>query len=186
MQLFLLFAYLLLQFLMISSLRFGFLNRPLHKFSLFRRETKLDLTTNIIIIGKKNGGEDWIQAGYLEYEKRLSSIMNIQTVFLKSDDDLLKIAKTLKGSTFALDEKGSTYTSKGFTELLYQQGYIAGGSVVNFLIGGYAGLPNSIRNKYPLISLSAMTWTHQMARLLLIEQIYRASEIQKGSDYHKE
>jgi 23S rRNA (pseudouridine1915-N3)-methyltransferase len=61
-----------------------------------------------------------------------------------------------------------------------------GGANVTFIIGAYDGLPEEIRSKYPLISLSQMTWTHSMARLLLIEQVYRASEIRKGSGYHKE
>jgi 23S rRNA (pseudouridine1915-N3)-methyltransferase len=61
-----------------------------------------------------------------------------------------------------------------------------GGSHVSFIIGGFAGLPDGIRSAYPLLTLSKMTWTHQMARLLLLEQIYRASEIFKGSAYHKD
>jgi 23S rRNA (pseudouridine1915-N3)-methyltransferase len=55
-----------------------------------------------------------------------------------------------------------------------------------FVIGGAEGLPRELKegNK-PLLSLSKMTWPHQMARMLLAEQIYRASEIRKGSGYHK-
>ena len=60
-----------------------------------------------------------------------------------------------------------------------------------FVIGGAEGLPSELketrsgRPRPTLISLSAMTFTHQFARMLLIEQIYRASEIRKGSGYHK-
>ncbi len=47
------------------------------------------------------------------------------------------------------------------------------------------GLPLEIKQKSTLISLSSLTFTHQLTRLVLIEQIYRAIEIQKGSNYHK-
>jgi len=50
---------------------------------------RLYLTTNIIVVGKKGSVEDWIQSGYNEYEKRLKPAMNIQTIFIKSDDELL-------------------------------------------------------------------------------------------------
>lgn len=148
--------------------------------------TKLLLTTNIFIVGKRNGGEEWIQSGSQEYEKRLSPVMDIETTFLKSDDDLVKISRYLKGTVFALDEHGKQYSSVEFADVLYEKGFREGGSRVNFLIGGFAGLPVEIKEKFNLVSLSKMTWTHQMARLLLIEQIYRASEIRKGSGYHKE
>lgn len=148
--------------------------------------TKLYLTTTIYIVGKRTGGENWIQSGCAEYEKRLQPVMQLQTIFLKTDDDLLKACKTLRGSVFALDENGKQHSSIQFTNLLYEQGFREGGSHVSFIVGGFAGLPEQIRSAYPLISLSKMTWTHQMARLLLIEQVYRASEIMKGSSYHKE
>ncbi len=147
--------------------------------------TKLWLTTNIVIVGKRNGGETWIAEGCAEYEKRLSPIMQLTTTFLKSDEELVKFVKASKGTILAMDEHGKQYTSIQFTDLLYQ-GYENGGSHVTFVVGGFSGLPPEIKSKYPLISLSKMTWTHQMARLLLIEQIYRATEIRKGSSYHKE
>ena len=54
--------------------------------------TRRCLTTNIIVVGKKNGGEEWISDGYGEYEKRLRPLMNIQTTFLKTDEDLIRAA----------------------------------------------------------------------------------------------
>lgn len=143
--------------------------------------------TNIYVVGKKLNKDDWISLGCEEYEKRLTPIMDITTHYLKSDEELLKKIDGLsaKGKIFALDERGSMYDSQTFTDVLYK-GYEEGGSTVHFIVGGFAGLPNEIRKRFPLISLSKMTWTHQMARLLLIEQIYRATEIKKGSSYHKE
>ncbi|KAJ1443828.1 Alpha/beta knot methyltransferase [Ochromonadaceae sp. CCMP2298] len=143
------------------------------------------LTTNILVVGKKNGGEGWISDGCAEYEKRLKVVMNIKTTFLKSDEELVKAAEGSRGSVIALDEGGRQFSSKEFSDYFYQQ-LEKGGASVTFIIGAYDGLPEEIRGKYPLISLSQMTWTHSMARLLLIEQVYRASEIRKGSGYHKE
>lgn len=147
--------------------------------------TRRQLTTNIIVVGKKNGGEQWISEGYAEYEKRLKPIMNLQTIFLKSDEELIRATQASKGCIIALDERGKQHTSVEFTELFYSS-VEKGGSHVSFIIGGFAGLPDEIRNHYQLISLSKLTWTHTMARLLLTEQIYRATEIRKGSGYHKD
>ena len=54
------------------------------------------------------------------------------------------------------------------------------------MIGGAEGLPPSLKKNQELWSLSKLTFTHQWARVLLTEQIYRATEIKKGSGYHKE
>lgn len=143
------------------------------------------LTTNILIVGKRNAGEEWIAAGCQEYEKRLSTSMTLTTTFCKSDEELIKVAKAAKGTIFAMDEHGKQYTSIDFSKALYK-GFEDGGAHVTFIVGGFAGLPADIKKSYNLISLSKMTWTHQMARLLLLEQVYRASEIHKGSGYHKE
>ncbi len=146
---------------------------------------KCNLTTNIIICGKKNGAETFVSEGCIEYEKRLKPFIQFKTTFVKTDEDLVVASNNLKGKTFALDEHGIEYNSIQFSEILYK-GFEDGGTHVNFIIGGYSGLPHDIKLKYPLISLSKMTWPHQFVRLLLTEQIYRAVEIKKGSDYHKD
>jgi 23S rRNA (pseudouridine1915-N3)-methyltransferase len=148
-------------------------------------DTRRYLTANILIVGKKNGAEQFIDDGYAEYEKRLGPTMKINTIFLKSDEALVQAAKDIKGSVIALDENGKQYTSRQFSDVVYK-GFEDGGANLSFIIGGFSGLPPEIKSKYPLMSLSKMTWTHQMARLLLIEQIYRAVEIHKGSGYHKD
>ena len=143
------------------------------------------LTTNILIVGKKNGGEPFIDEGCGLYEKRLKPVMTLNTVFLKSDEALVDAALSSKGKVIALDETGKEYTSREFSEVVFK-GLEEGGAHLTFVVGGAFGLPDAIKSKFPLISLSRMTWTHQMARLLLMEQIYRAAEIHKGSSYHKD
>ena len=68
---------------------------------------------------------------------------------------------------------------------LFQQQLEKGGARITFAIGGAEGFSEEVKKSYPLISLSPLTFTHQMTRLILIEQIYRATEILKGSKYHK-
>lgn len=160
----------------------------IHKSIFIYQKTKIisrDITTNIIVIGKKNSVESWITNGIIEYEKRLKPIMNLNTIFLKDNNNLIQTCKNIKGIILAMDENGKTFTSREFTNYFYKNIEL-GGATINFIIGGYDGLPQEILNKYPTISLSTMTWTHQMARLLLIEQIYRATEIHKNSGYHKD
>jgi len=154
-----------------------------------RSRTRRDLTTTIYIVGKKTGGEEWIATGIEEYEKRLRPSMTCKTTFCKTDDDLVKAFEAAwkkKGAVFALDEKGEQYTSRDFSTLVFGA-LIEGGSNLSVFIGGASGLPRAIRTApVPKISLSKMTWTHQHARLLLMEQLYRATEIRKGSNYHKD
>jgi 23S rRNA (pseudouridine1915-N3)-methyltransferase len=146
--------------------------------------TRRYLTVNIYIVGKKTT-EDWIMKGVQEYETRLRVLMTIQTTYLKSNDALVMAVKNSKGIVLAMDETGKQFTSREFSKLVYKS-FEDGGASINFVVGGFDGLPEEIKSNHQLISLSKMTWTHQMARLLLIEQIYRASEIYKGSNYHKD
>lgn len=143
------------------------------------------LTTHIHIVGKKSGGEDFINDGISEYEKRLSSTINIQNYFHKTDDELVTAINSQKYLTFCLDENGFEYTSREFSKIVFDS-FEESGAHITFVIGGFSGLPKVLKSKHKLISLSKMTWTHQMARLLLVEQIYRANEIHKGSKYHKD
>jgi len=83
-----------------------------------------------------------------------------------------------------LDPKGMKFTSELFADYL-QKKFIEGGARLSIVIGGSDGLPTKLKNHKNLISFSDLTMTHQLIRLVLIEQIYRAFEIVKGSKYHK-
>jgi len=172
---------MLLSSILHAFVRVGTVKKPTSSVSRTARR----LTTSILVVGKKNSVEPWIEQGVAEFEKRLVPVMRFSTVFCKDDDALVAEAGKLKGIVIALDEHGKQLTSIDFSKYLYKS-YEEGGASVHFIIGGFAGLPTEIKNKCPLISLSKLTWTHQMARLLLVEQIYRATEIHKGSGYHKE
>ena len=87
-------------------LRSGIINRPASS-QLVRY-----LTTNILVVGKRNSVEPWIAEGVNEYEKRLRPIMNIATQFLKNDDDLVRHCENAKGYIVTLDENGKAFTSR--------------------------------------------------------------------------
>jgi 23S rRNA (pseudouridine1915-N3)-methyltransferase len=149
--------------------------------------SRLFHSVNVYCVGKRNGGEDWIANGCAEYEKRLQHTITMKTHFFKTEADLTHACSSIKkGFVFALDEHGQQLDSLKFADLLFKEGFQEGGSTISFIIGAFGGLPKAIKEKYQLIALSKMTFTHQMARLLLYEQIYRADEIRKGSSYHKE
>ncbi len=84
-----------------------------------------------------------------------------------------------------LDERGSSMGSEELARML-ERHMIAGTSQVVLVIGGAHGVSETVRSRGNLVlSLSAMTLTHQMARLFLLEQIYRALTILRNEPYHK-
>ena len=128
--------------------------------------------------------EKWLQEALSEYEKRLKSIMPIEWILAKNNDQLETLLDK-EPSYVALSPLGKMRTSEEFSTYLFSL-LESQGSRLNLVIGGAEGLPDNLINKAKeQISLSPMTFTHQIARLILIEQIYRATEIQKGSQYHK-
>ena len=85
---------------------------------------------------------------------------------------------------YLLDEKGKQYSSHGFSELL-QKRMNSGVNRVVFVVGGAFGFSDEIYTRYPQkISLSKMTFSHQMIRSFFLEQIYRAMTILRGEPYH--
>jgi len=122
--------------------------------------------------------EEWLSHALTEYEKRLSKELSIE--WIPSYEGLKKERYYL-----CLDPQGQSYTSLEFSKFLYKA-FETGGARLNFVIGGPEGIPEPIRsNAYQLISLSKLTFTHQMVRLILLEQLYRAVQIEKGTEYHK-
>lgn len=82
-----------------------------------------------------------------------------------------------------LEATGKAMTSESFATFL--EGHLNIGKPVTFLIGGPKGLPDEVKQRADhLLSLSAMTTTHDMAHLFLLEQLYRAFSIIRGSEYH--
>ncbi len=153
------------------------------------------MAVKIICLGKTR--ESWIQQGIDEYQKRLKLPWNINWVELKDvslkeagNIELVKskeaiiIKKAISASDYlvALDERGISYDSIVFSSQL--SNLITSQNVV-FIIGGVYGLDVSILKSVNLsLSFSAFTFPHQLIRLILIEQIYRAWTISVGKTYH--
>lgn len=136
---------------------------------------------HIISVGKTK--EQWLEQAIAEYVKRLSVWTSLDFTWCKDDAHLLSQIEKESGSIICLDPAAVPFTSEEFAQFLEKK-IVAGGSRVSFVIGGPEGLPAALK-RYPLISLSPMTFTHQIARLILVEQIYRAYTLLKGIPYHK-
>ncbi len=139
------------------------------------------IRVTVFFVGKERGG--WIQEGVKEYGRRLQGKIFLNWIACGSDAQLVaQIEK--ERQVVGLDPAGRGLDSIAFSQFLYDQ-LEAGGSRLAVVIGGPDGLPAQLRESLPLISLSPLTFTHELARVVLAEQIYRAMEIRKGSCYHK-
>ncbi len=143
--------------------------------------------------------DSFLSEGINEYQRRLLRYTShsIKTIKEKKKGQL-SIGRTveLEGEQLldnvmpgafivALDFSGKQYTSEKFAALInqWEQQNIR---KVSFLIGGPNGLSTAVKNRADLLlSLSSMTFTHDMVRLFLLEQLYRAYTIKAGEKYHK-
>jgi 23S rRNA (pseudouridine1915-N3)-methyltransferase len=151
----------------------------------------------IICMGKTR--EHFIQEGIQKYLRYLKPYVGIDVQELKEEkiNDLKdapvvrkkeaeKIFKSLPAGTFlaAVDERGEEFTSHEFAGFL--SGVMESGvREAAFVIGGAMGLDEQVTgHAKKVIAMSRWTFTHEMARLVLLEQIYRAFTIIKGRTYH--
>ncbi|MBD3157075.1 23S rRNA (pseudouridine(1915)-N(3))-methyltransferase RlmH [Candidatus Peregrinibacteria bacterium] len=137
------------------------------------------LYLNIIQVGKTK--EVYVKEAENEYKKRLGPYTKI-TVYTVSDDE--KIMSRIDRDTYVISLviKGKQLSSTAFANHLKK---IGRKKHITFIIGGPHGLPESvIQCSDMLLSFSRMTFTHQMIRMILLEQIYRACTIIEGKKYH--
>jgi 23S rRNA (pseudouridine1915-N3)-methyltransferase len=131
----------------------------------------------ILSVGKTR--EKWLETAIAEFEKRLTGQVEFECKWFKNDKRLAEEADK-EPSVICLDPEGKEFDSPGFADFIEGQG-----ARMTFVIGGAEGLPQALRRSGPQLSLSKMTFTHQLSRLVLIEQIYRAYTLIKGIPYHK-
>lgn len=135
----------------------------------------------IYSVGKNK--ESWLSDALHEYEMRLRPFLEIDWVFVKKEEQLQTLVEKVPFVALVIESK--QLSSEEFSLQLHKW-LEEGGARLSFLIGGAEGIPKELEQKaFARLSFSKMTFTHQMVRLLLIEQIYRAIEIRKGSLYHK-
>ncbi len=136
----------------------------------------------LIAIGKVK--KKWIQEGIATYHKRLPEVTIQELKDSHPEREGEQILATMKASDrlIALTEEGQTATSMDFANFFRHS---QSQSLV-FVIGSAEGLSQVVKQAAErCLSLSPMTFPHEVARLLLIEQLYRAKTILQGSHYHK-
>ena len=150
----------------------------------------------IICLGKTK--QKFIEEGIKEYQKRINKYIKLEwqilpdikltgskTIEIVKDQEAVILEKHLPTSSIiiVLDEKGNEFSSEKFAE--YLEDKLLFGKNIIFVIGGVYGLSKKILQKADLVlSFSRFTFTHQMIRFLLTEQIYRSFTIIKGKKYH--
>ncbi|MEG0779054.1 MAG: 23S rRNA (pseudouridine(1915)-N(3))-methyltransferase RlmH [Oscillospiraceae bacterium] len=155
----------------------------------------------LLCVGKLK--EKFYAEGVAEYSKRLSRYCQLQIVELPetrlsdspSPADIRRALETEAaliteklpkgGAVIALCIEGKLLSSPQLAETVTRFG-IEGKPQLTFLIGGSVGLAESLKDAADLrLSMSPMTFPHHLARVMLLEQIYRAYQIQAGTKYHK-
>lgn len=152
----------------------------------------------IIALGKIK--EKFLKDGIDEFIKRLNPYTSIEILELNpieiKDENLTqkvleeegeKILSLIKDDSYVItmEINGKELSSEGFAEKINEIS-ISGTSELVFVIGSSCGLAPSVSSRADFkLSMSKMTFLHQFARLILVEQIYRAFKILKGEKYHK-
>ncbi|MBQ3276182.1 MAG: 23S rRNA (pseudouridine(1915)-N(3))-methyltransferase RlmH [Oscillospiraceae bacterium] len=126
-----------------------------------------------------------------EYDKRLQRYCALERLELPESGDLERDAAAVLGRipagsfVVALCVEGKPYSSEELAALLSEQA-LQGRSRVTFLIGGSDGLSDTVKKAADVrLSMSRMTFPHHLARVMVLEQIYRAFNILGGGKYHK-
>lgn len=153
----------------------------------------------VLCIGKS--GKNFLEEGEKEYLTRTHHYIPIEKIELPDIKNQKKLSeaqvKIEEGKSFLkkiepnslivlLDERGNSYSSIKFSERI-QQMFNTGSKNIYFIIGGPYGFSDEIYQiANEKISLSKLTFSHQMIRMILLEQLYRAMTILKGEPYHHE
>lgn len=155
------------------------------------------MQVELIVIGKTNA--NYLQTGIDDYVDRLKHYVPFKLTVIPDiknakslSQEQLKIKegelilKNLNKSDLLilLDENGKTFTSVSFSKYM-QTHMLAGRKKVIFVIGGAYGFSKDVYHRSNgKVALSAMTFSHQMVRMIFVEQLYRAMTILKGEPYH--
>jgi 23S rRNA (pseudouridine1915-N3)-methyltransferase len=159
------------------------------------------MQVRIIAVGKIK--ERFLAEGIAEYERRLSPYLKLAMIEVADEkrgvhssagqEQLIKdregdriLAAIPEGAyVVALDVRGRQLSSEGLAARMHDW-QMAGTNVITIIIGGDLGLSDAVLSRAAFrLSISPMTFTHQMVRLILLEQIYRACRINSGEPYHK-
>lgn len=141
----------------------------------------------LLIVGKPKS--PWLKEG-IEYYKKLVSkysevtITSIKDSDLDSETERLRAALNPRSTVVLLEATGKSYDSESFARFLEKTKLSA--SSIQFVIGGAFGLSDTLKHEYKNhLSLSQMTFPHELTIVVLLEQLYRAFSISAGTKYHK-
>ena len=147
------------------------------------------MKVTILSVGHKMPA--WIQEGFNEYARRMPPEVRLDLVELKPGKSKLDDGRSLlealpeRATLIALDERGKAVTTQGLSVMLAE--WMRDATHPCFAIGGADGLSDEVKEKAAkLVSLSALTLPHQLVRVLLAEQLYRAWSILARHPYHRE
>ena len=163
-----------------------FLPRPL---PVFNRGMAL----RVLMVGRKH--EDWVVDGIRRYEKRLKKPFDLSWVSIphsarendaaRKEESERLLAKLGSDYVILLDERGKAITSPQLAKTLQKP--LDNSRNVTLIIGGAYGVDQSVHDRADFVwSLSPLVFPHQLVRLILAEQVYRAQEIAAGRPYHHE
>lgn len=148
----------------------------------------------VIAVGKKH--ESWVEEGIVRYQKRLKQPFDSEWILLPHSpregtaarqEESERILLRIKPSAFVvlLDERGKNIDSPALSHMLQTQ--LNESQEVVIVIGGAYGVSETVHMRADFVwSLSKLVFPHQLVRLLLVEQLYRAQEIARGGAYHHE
>ena len=152
------------------------------------------MKVKLITVGKLK--EKYLKDGIAEYVKRLGRFTKFESIELTDEKTPNKAILDKEGQrilakvgdrdyVIALAIEGKQFPSEQFAKEL-EQATLRGYSDITFIIGGSLGLSPTVKKRAnQLMSFGLLTFPHQLMRLVLVEQIYRAFMIQQGSPYHK-
>lgn len=156
------------------------------------------MRVNLVLVAPT--AEEYIRMGEADYTARLKHLCTLQREELRvrgergkatgealreREAPLLMAALEGKRNVWLLDQAGVQMDSEAFAEMLRHVGVHEGGEIT-FAIGGAYGFGDAVMQRYGArrLSLSKMTFTHQMVRLVFLEQLYRGFMILRGGHYH--
>ena len=157
------------------------------------------MNVTIISVGKLK--EKYLRDAIAEYSKRLQAFCNFRIIELDEsrlsekssqreieqalETEGTNILRNSQGFIFSMCIEGKQLSSEEFAKKFTDIG-VSGTSAVTFIIGSSFGLSDEVKRKSDFkLSMSKMTFPHQLARVMLAEQIYRAFQINNGGKYHK-
>ena len=125
--------------------------------------------------------------GIADYQRRLTRSCDLEVSYLKDKDETSQLLEKSTGSfRIALDERGERMTTSQLVERIDQLELRGDIKTVSFLIGGSDGHSEELRRSSDLVlSLSPLTLQHEIALVVLLEQLYRVHSIKRGEPYHR-